>query len=289
MDLLEDPPVAGRHAVWLTPTRSGAQLREVVQHLVRRNSIHESSFALFRVLNESAYQGSSPPLCLDLGANQGHSVVSLHRVCARLRVVCFEPLPWCVESLAHLRDIGQFGPEFSFQVEPCALGERGGELVLWIPGSRSHMLTSQASVDRSRAESEATLSYLQQFFEQPLAKQTVHQVTLPVRKLDDFDLAPHAMKIDVEESELAVLAGAEQTIARHRPLLLIESGPQLPRIIERLAVHGYRPFSYDEEAARFAPYGSLAQHRGNTAFLTSAHVPHAMSAGVVAADLPPWD
>jgi len=51
------------------------------------------------------------------------------------------------------------------------------------------------------------------------------RATVEVRRLDDelpADYVPSLIKIDVEGVEPAVLAGAHQTIAKHRPVLAIE-------------------------------------------------------------------
>jgi FkbM family methyltransferase len=71
----------------------------------------------------------------------------------------------------------------------------------------------------------------------------------PVRRLDGLDLSPpDLLKIDVEGHEAAVLAGARQTLRRHRPLVLLESwydaarpGAML-RPLQLLAQEGYDLF-----------------------------------------------
>jgi FkbM family methyltransferase len=42
-------------------------------------------------------------------------------------------------------------------------------------------------------------------------------------KLDDYDLKPDYMKIDVEGNELEVLRGSEQTIMKYKPRMIVES------------------------------------------------------------------
>jgi FkbM family methyltransferase len=46
--------------------------------------------------------------------------------------------------------------------------------------------------------------------------------TLRVLPLDEFELAPTLMKIDVEGMELDVLRGALRTIQQHRPVVIVE-------------------------------------------------------------------
>jgi len=70
--------------------------------------------------------------------------------------------------------------------------------------------------------------------------------TIPVFPLDDFRLAPDAIKIDVEGMELKVLHGARETIALHRPLLYVEAHPDgYAPLAEWAADHDY------ERRARF--------------------------------------
>ena len=48
-------------------------------------------------------------------------------------------------------------------------------------------------------------------------------VTVNCERLDDIDYGvPSLMKIDVEGHELSVLRGAEKTIKKHKPAILIE-------------------------------------------------------------------
>ena len=70
--------------------------------------------------------------------------------------------------------------------------------------------------------------------------------TIPVFPLDDFQLAPQAIKIDVEGMELKVLHGARETIALHRPLLYVEAHKGAYKALAGwMADHGY------ERRARF--------------------------------------
>jgi hypothetical protein len=70
---------------------------------------------------------------------------------------------------------------------------------------------------------------------------------VPVRALDDFELQDVGfIKIDVEGYELATLRGADATIRRCRPNLLIEIDPQLlseqqfAATFDWLTARGYR-------------------------------------------------
>ena len=47
-----------------------------------------------------------------------------------------------------------------------------------------------------------------------------------MRRLDDYQLAPNFIKIDVEGCEYKVLVGAARTIIKHRPKMVIEINPE---------------------------------------------------------------
>jgi FkbM family methyltransferase len=48
---------------------------------------------------------------------------------------------------------------------------------------------------------------------------------IEVKTLDWFDLAPDFVKIDTEGYELFVLKGAEKTLRKHRPVVIVEQKP----------------------------------------------------------------
>jgi FkbM family methyltransferase len=56
-----------------------------------------------------------------------------------------------------------------------------------------------------------------------------------MNRLDDLDMRPDLIKIDVEGYELKVLRGAAKTIQKHHPIMVIEINP------EALARQGYTP------------------------------------------------
>jgi len=53
--------------------------------------------------------------------------------------------------------------------------------------------------------------------------QKATKVTTKTITIDSLNLSPRLIKIDTEGSELAVLEGAEKTVRKHRPYIIIES------------------------------------------------------------------
>jgi FkbM family methyltransferase len=83
----------------------------------------------------------------------------------------------------------------------------------------------------------------------------------PVVPVDALGLAAcRFIKVDVEGMELAVLEGAQRTIARCRPVLYVENNRReaSPALIAWLTGAGYRPFWH------VTPYFNPANHFGET-------------------------
>ena len=131
---------------------------------------------------------------IDVGGNVGMYAYAL---AARAGdVVVFEPLPECAAVIraAHLPNV---------VVHEVALSERAGVAMLHVPLIGGTRETSRASFSPPGGQFDAR--------------------PVPMRRLDDFELLDvSAMKIDVEGHELQVIRGAEQTLAREKPVLLVE-------------------------------------------------------------------
>jgi FkbM family methyltransferase len=133
-------------------------------------------------------------VAVDVGANEGVYTHAFARTGAR--VEAFEPEPTCAETL---RSYARHHPNVF--VHTHALGAADGWDVLVVPVQDGRPITSHARLNGAHG--------------------TRHRV--PVRTLDSLAL-PRAdvIKIDVEGRERDVVTGARDTIARCRPLLIVE-------------------------------------------------------------------
>jgi FkbM family methyltransferase len=147
------------------------------------------------VLDQIVRRGGT---AVDVGVNQGFFAFALS---ARAdRVVCFEPNPdyaafarWMLRGRA--------------EVHALALADRPGREIFYVPHSDDGLVLHLAgSLKRAH----------HQF-------RTIESYEVEVRTLDSFRLTGVTfIKVDVEGSERDVLEGARATIARERPLLLLE-------------------------------------------------------------------
>jgi FkbM family methyltransferase len=148
-----------------------------------------------RILAELARRGGT---AIDVGANQGVFAYALSAIADR--VVAFEPNP----------DYASFARKMlrgRAEVHAVALSDKAGRATLHVP------LADDGTVLHLAGNLKHTHS---QFKHE-------QRYDVDVRTLDEFGFQDvRFIKVDVEGSEREVLAGARATIARDRPVLLLE-------------------------------------------------------------------
>ncbi len=176
---------------------------------------------------------------IDVGANRGDWAWVLHRRCTH--VECFEPQPWCADTLEAARLPG-------VNVHREGLSDADGELALHVPLRGGTMLTTCASV-----------------VEPPGPHRTLR---IPVRRLDDHHFTDvELVKIDVEGHETAVLAGAIETLTRELPVVTVEVDRWLREdgdpsaVIAQMAEIGYGAYFMLNGTLRPATEFDLAAHQ----------------------------
>jgi FkbM family methyltransferase len=135
-------------------------------------------------------------------------------------VLAFEPIP-----LFHQMLFKVFQGRRA-RIENCAVSRTAGTAVLRVPYDhrRNHRQFGRSTIEQANS----------------LTNTRVHgydQIEVQTRTIDSYELPQVGfMKIDVEGHELAVLEGAQQTIAQSRPNMLIECNDEhQPDGVARLA------------------------------------------------------
>lgn len=155
---------------------------------------------------------------IDVGANVGVYTYALRRRGAI--VEAFEPQPGCHEVLG-----AYAAADSGVRLHPTALGAVHARATLRIPRVGDRLASGSASLVKDEENAES--------------------VDVEVRPLDSYEFAAvRAIKIDVEGAELGVLEGGRATIARHKPLLLVEIEQRhhddpIDRIFETVLGMGY--------------------------------------------------
>jgi FkbM family methyltransferase len=173
---------------------------------------------------------------VDVGAKIGMYTYRIRKHSSE--VIAFEPIPMFHHILRAVFE-GRRG-----RIEPYAVSDQRGTAILRLPYGR----------DGTPKYGRSTIDPENRFDTGLIARHD--EIEVETRRIDDYNLADVGfVKIDVEGHELAVLAGAEGTLARHRPSLLIECNDEhQPDAVKRLgawlAAHGYTTVFVDGRELR---------------------------------------
>lgn len=135
-------------------------------------------------------------LAVDIGANNGLYTYFLARIAPR--VIAFEPIPVLADFLR--RAVAS-----NVSVVEKAVSDQAGSADIHVPVAKGHPTYNIGSLDAEHNEG-------------PCIQHRVEVTTLDEEGLDDVGF----IKIDIEGHELNALKGAEDTIRRDRPTILVE-------------------------------------------------------------------
>ena len=175
---------------------------------------------------------------LDIGANHGLYSYALAHLCEQ--VEAFEPQPWCCEIISAYNQ----STENKIKVHNVGIADLEGSLTLHIPLINDKPHTGLASFQEVGGAHKS--------------------ITVPVRKIDDYNFENVSfVKIDVEGYESEVIEGARHTIAREKPILLIEieqrhlMGKPIESVFAQIIELGYEgSFLYQGEQIVLSEFSS---------------------------------
>lgn len=213
----------------------------------------EPDFALLRLLG---WRGT--PLFLDIGANRGLATDAMRLLVPSARIIAFEPNPLLHRQLTRLyRTVG------AVECLDIALGDASRDAILWVPVYRNWIFDGLGSLNRGKAADWLNSDRLYFFNRRHIQ---LREYTCRIRRLDELGLAPAFIKIDVQGHGLAVLRGAEQTLRRCRPLVMIENTDRDAEA-NFLKGLGYTICAFEENRLRVGQAGEL-----NSFFLSAEHL-----------------
>jgi FkbM family methyltransferase len=216
---------------------------QISRYVLRRPVTHGEDFAAFAKFPERR------GVFLDIGASSGTSAMSFRVFNRRNRILSIEPNATLEKELRFLTRIVR-----GFDYRIAAAGDRRGTLTMYVPVYRGVALTAYTAMSRDDIMDErgGLHDWLGERMRSPAFH--VQEVSAPVLPLDDLELDPAFIKIDVEGSELQVLRGLAATLKRCRPILMVERSGDFDVIQQLLSAGDYRPYSY--HAGRFVPFVS---------------------------------
>lgn len=166
--------------------------------------------------------------CIDVGANIGQWAVPMAKcVGPQGRLFAFEPIPLLADALDKTFAVNGLTHATAHAI---ALSDHNGRATFHINLRNDKIVDSGVSSLEHRAPGAQSIEVATLSLDDFLRDQSVSRVSF--------------IKIDVEGHEHAVLAGARETLAAHRPALLIETGQETPetrrQIHNQLTALGYR-------------------------------------------------
>jgi FkbM family methyltransferase len=149
---------------------------------------------------------------VDIGANVGcNTLLMSERVGPGGRVIAIEPHPRMFERLRRNIDLNALT---NVQALECAVGEQEGALTLYSPDA-AHALTARATLYADNLEVGAPLAGTNERFD---VRVRALDAIVGEQGLGHIDF----IKLDTQGHEMAVLAGARETIEAHRPAIVFK-------------------------------------------------------------------
>jgi len=172
---------------------------------------HDKSYYAFRHFIACKPSG----LFLDVGANDGISILSFRKFDRNYRILALEPNPLLEPAL---RKVKSKDPALDYKM--VGAGAAPAQLQFFVPIYRGIPLHTFTSSAREQVEAAVAKS----FGKSVLNAIEIKQFECAVIRLDDLGLDPTIVKIDAEGFDYSVLLGLAETIARARPFVVTEIG-----------------------------------------------------------------
>ena len=253
---------------------------EQIRDMLARAELHDEDYIIFRAFTDPS------ETILDIGASWGYSVGSIWASGSQCSIISFEPLQLCRDCLDQIRHLNP--DRYDFQI--VGLGSETGTVRFVTPIVNGTALTALTSADPSIHK-----KGLQQNIRDHIDRWMggMNDVTLRlyefqgnIRRLDD-ELSENvftvpvkriaAIKIDAEGFERQVLQGSIETLKKHKPLIMAESGNRTPGVQDMLASFGY--FYAERSGDRLIPVSGITNamngffvHHDNVARYSAAGI-----------------
>jgi len=205
---------------------------------------------LFKALTRQHHRALLPLLAphipqdgivLDVGAHAGQLTKLFSGMTPAGHVYAFEPGGYARSILKTVRRVRRLK---NVTVLPCGLSDENTQAVLNIPVKNS-----------------GSLGFGLGSLGAPAGERRIHAETVALRRLDDV-VAEYALprvdfiKADIEGWELHMLRGAQQTLCRYKPVLLLElndsalrrAGSDRAGVVSFLQALGYVPVAHGDDA-----------------------------------------
>jgi FkbM family methyltransferase len=199
---------------------------------------HDKAYYAFR-----HFASSSGKLFLDIGANNGITALGVHKILPRYSILSIEADPTHKRALERVKR-----KIHNFDYRIVGAGDSSEALVLYTPCIRGIPIHALTSGDLDYLK----VSVTRDFGSAAAARVKYLEHSVQTMSLDDLEVSPDIIKIDIEGYELPALRGLSKTIARTRPTILMEFTPEFfVKSAAFLEKRKYLFFVFDERTDSF--------------------------------------
>jgi len=203
--------------------------------------IYETDFKILKILNKNYYFDNPKRPIIDIGANDGISYRIIRNFLRKNLIISFEPLKINFKKLKILKN-----KDKNYKIYNCGLSNVNiKKRKIHIPYFKKYSLSFFAGIDKVSVISKLKISL---HIKNLLKKINFKSEIIKLKKLDDFNLNPSFIKIDVEGHEYETIMGGLKTIKKNKPILLIEYNRNTNKKINKiLKKNNYTSYYYDNK------------------------------------------
>lgn len=200
---------------------------------------HDQSYKAFRHFIAARPQG----LFLDVGANDGISVLSFRKFSKTYRILGLEPNTALEPALKRLKT-----KDSLFDYRMVGAGAVAVKLPFFVPVYKNIVLHTFTS----SSEEQVLFSVGRSFGKSVASATVIHPFEAEIIRLDDLKVDPAIIKVDAEGFDYDVLVGLDETIRRSRPFIVTEiSSTEYDKVKSYLDDRNYLLLIYDINGDNF--------------------------------------
>jgi|LakMenEpi03Aug12_release.lakeMendotaPanAssembly.Ray.scaffolds.fasta_scaffold207826_3 FkbM family methyltransferase len=211
-----------------------------ITNLLFSKYIYETDFKILKILKNYHYFDNLKKPIIDIGANDGISYKTIRNFLCKTSIISFEPLKNNFKKLEILKN-----KDKNYKIHNCGLSNIKIKKKIYIPYFKKYPLSSFAGINKISIIYRLKISL---FNKNLLKKINFKSENIKLKKLDDFNLNPSFIKIDIEGHEYECIMGALKTIKKNKPILLIEYDRNINKKINKILKKiNYKSYYYDNK------------------------------------------
>jgi len=200
--------------------------------------VFDSDFNIIKILESRDYFQNNN-LIIDIGANDGMSYQIMRKFSKRTKIISFEPI---IENYKILKKIKK--KDSLFHCFNIALSNKAIKKRFFTPFFKKYSITQMAGIDKKGVINRLKKSL---YIENIVKKINFKENIIKTKKLDNFNLKPSFIKIDIEGHEYECMLGSLNTIKKNKPIIMVEYDKKIcDKIFKILKKYDYDKFIYNK-------------------------------------------